>query len=182
MVRYLANGGLDASFSGDGKAFVDFVGGTDSANAIVLRPDGKIVLGGYAQVAPCDAWGVCKYGFALAQFLANGNPDTTFGNSNGRIYYTPPSTAAAYAMTRQADGKLVLAGHTANADITVARFNPNGALDTTFSGGVVRVNYGSGTTNRAYAVKVQTDGKIIAAGDVIASSDSAFSVVRFLAK
>jgi uncharacterized delta-60 repeat protein len=85
-------------------------------------------------------------------------------------------------MARQADGKLVLAGHTGNTDLTVARFNQNGLLDSTFGGGVIRVNFGPSTTNRAYAVKVQTDGKIVTAGQIIGTSDYAFGVVRFLAK
>ncbi len=50
LARYLPNGALDPAFGADGTTTLDFVGGHDEANDIVIDPlDGKIVLGGFAQ-------------------------------------------------------------------------------------------------------------------------------------
>ena len=69
---------------------------------------------------------------------------------------------------QQADGKIVAAGST-NTNYAsaydqgnwfVERVGPGGALDTTFSGGVVILDFGT-TTERAKNVAIQPDGKIL---------------------
>lgn len=46
LARYNADGSLDLSFGGDGKVTTGFTGG-DSANAVAVQADGKIVAAGY---------------------------------------------------------------------------------------------------------------------------------------
>ena len=46
LARYLPNGTLDPTFSGDGKVTTDFVSDYDEARALALQPDGKIVVAG----------------------------------------------------------------------------------------------------------------------------------------
>ena len=49
LARYLPNGTLDATFSGDGRVLTDFGSGSDDyAFALALQPDGKIVVAGYS--------------------------------------------------------------------------------------------------------------------------------------
>ncbi len=48
IVRLNAIGALDTSFGQSGLMRFDFFGGSDGANAVVIQPDGKIVIGGYA--------------------------------------------------------------------------------------------------------------------------------------
>lgn len=49
VARYGANGGPDTGFDGDGKLTLDFFGGFDSAEAVVIQPDARIVVGGSAK-------------------------------------------------------------------------------------------------------------------------------------
>ena len=74
----------------------------------------------------------------------------------------------ALALALQPDGKIVVAGmSTASGsyDFALARYLPNGTLDTTFSGdGTVLTDFGSGSRDWAYALALQPDGKIVVAG------------------
>src|SRR5262249_13154175 len=66
-------------------------------------------------------------------------------------------------------------------DFAVARFNPNGSLDTTFGpkgSGLVITDVGGGGFTEAWAVVLQSDGKIIAAGDRYGSNED-FALVRY---
>jgi uncharacterized delta-60 repeat protein len=78
----------------------------------------------------------------------------------------------------QADGKLVAAGaaSTANGsgDFALARYNPDGTLDTTFgTGGKVTTNFAD---DHASALALQADGKLVAAG---LTRDSSTSMTNF---
>ena len=46
LVRYLADGSLDASFGADGKVTTDLTGDQDQIKAIAIQPDGKIIVVG----------------------------------------------------------------------------------------------------------------------------------------
>lgn len=54
--------GLDPSFGAGGKLTVDFFGGYDAAKAVLILPDGKIVIGGEAQNGT-------QYGLGLIRIL-----------------------------------------------------------------------------------------------------------------
>src|SRR4029079_12439575 len=49
IARYLPNGKLDHSFSGDGKRTISFADG-GGANAVVVQADGKILIAGTADI------------------------------------------------------------------------------------------------------------------------------------
>src|SRR5207244_1194798 len=73
----------------------------------------------------------------------------------------------------RADGRIVAVGDAAGAGFLVARYNPNGTLDTTFSGdGKQTTNFGGG--GGANAVALQGD-KVIAVG----FGGSGFALVRY---
>jgi uncharacterized delta-60 repeat protein len=179
LVRYNENGSLDTSFGSAGIVTTDFSGGADRAQSMALLPDGRIVVAGVGQVSggcfpnPCE-----RYGVALAQYNADGSLDSTFGNGGGMLYDFVSSTGA-YAMARRPDGKLVLAGHHGNEDFMILLCQPNGSLDESFLGtGAVVAGFAPGA-DRANAVLVQPDGKIIAAGRAAASGLlSQFGIVR----
>lgn len=48
VARLDTNGQLDSSFDHDGKLVIDFNGETDTATALAIQPDRKIIVGGYA--------------------------------------------------------------------------------------------------------------------------------------
>jgi uncharacterized delta-60 repeat protein len=62
VARYLPTGELDATFGTAGKVTIDFFGAIDGAVGVVVQPDGRIVVGGFARNAGST-------GFALARLL-----------------------------------------------------------------------------------------------------------------
>ena len=106
----------------------------------------------------------------------DGDLDPGFGEG-GKV--TTAFGAAAYSMAVQPDGKLVLAGG-GTTDFALARYNGDGTLDSSFG------ENGKVTTkilhlyNWAFAVAIQTDGKIVAAGGAgdFSTSDG-FALARY---
>jgi uncharacterized delta-60 repeat protein len=148
----VAAGDLDPSFSASGLRVINF-GGTDAAHAVLVQPDGRIVLAGGG--APASS-------FCVARLRANGAPDTTFGPGGKRVIDFGGANEAAYGAALQADGKLVLAGHS-DLRVAVARLNPNGSLDKTFSVDG-KMTFSWGPISAARAVLAQLNGKILVAG------------------
>jgi uncharacterized delta-60 repeat protein len=69
LARYNSNGTLDHSFSGDGKQTTDFAHRADSARAVAVRTDGRILVAGRSGKA-----------FALARYTAAGKLDRSFSH------------------------------------------------------------------------------------------------------
>ena len=180
LARYNRNGTLDTSFGGDGKVTTDFAGG-GAALAVQIQPDGKIVAVGYASRTTGPD-------FALARYNRNGTLDTSFGRRRQGDHRLPWAGDFAEDLALQADGKIVAAGSivaTADEvfhDFALARYNPNGTLDRSFSGdGKVITTFGG--INGASGVGVQPDGKIVAAGGGLAAGSGApeddFALARY---
>ena len=175
LARYNADGSLDTSFGTGGKVLTA-IGSTDSANALVRQPDGKLVAAGYSHT------GASGYDFALARYNVDGSLDTSFG-SGGKVttaFSSGPDLV--YALTLQPDGKLVAAGRADNGsddDFALARYNADGSLDTSFgTGGKATTFIGSGD-DLAYALALQPDGKLVAAGSNLQGPQSVIALARF---
>ncbi len=82
----------------------------------------------------------------------------------------------------QADGKTVVVGstrHAAGIDFAVARYNPDGSLDTSFDGdGRVTTDFGN-IFEVGSAVAIQADGKIVVAGSRGFGTGADFALVRY---
>jgi uncharacterized delta-60 repeat protein/uncharacterized repeat protein (TIGR01451 family) len=164
LARYNPDGTLDVTFGIGGKVTTDFgLFPFEWAHAVVLQPDGKIVVAGTATPQPGP------FDFAVARYNLNGTLDTTFG-TGGKVTtdLAPPfgSTDFAYAAALQADGKIVVGGFSSGngLDFALVRYTANGSLDGTFgSGGRVLTNLG-GDQDEVHALALQPDGKIVAAG------------------
>jgi uncharacterized delta-60 repeat protein/uncharacterized repeat protein (TIGR02543 family) len=73
------------------------------------------------------------------------------------------TSAVAHAAVLQPDGKLIVGGTAGELDFAVARYNPDGSLDSTFgTGGIVTNNIA--IFSAIQALVLQPDGKIVAAG------------------
>ncbi len=76
--------------------------------------------------------------FALARYNPNGSLDTSFSGDGKQITgFGAETNDQANGVALQGDGKIVVAGSTSSfggSDFALARYNPNGSLDTTFSG------------------------------------------------
>ena len=177
VARLNADGSFDTSFNGTGKATIDF-GGIDGANAVALRPDGKIVLAGFT--GPAVAGGA-TVDFAVARLTTGGGLDTGFdGDGKATIDFGFNDVANAVAL--QPDGKIVLAGSAVGVspDFAVARLNADGGLDSSFgSDGLVTYNFGA--TEAANGVALQPDGKVVVVGSTSVSSGGDFAVLRLTA-
>ena len=177
VYRYLSNGSLDITFSGDGKVNIGFGGGKqDFATDLVIQSDGKIVVSGYT----ADA-NFANYNFAVGRLNANGSLDTTF-SGDGKQITNFGGDDFAQGMALQTDGKIVVAGEKRTASpffvsFALARYNTDGNLDTTFNGVGRRVfSVISGSNSYARDVVVQSDGKIVVLGTAEPFVD--FALVR----
>jgi uncharacterized delta-60 repeat protein len=183
LARYNTDGSLDSTFGNGGKVLTDVSTNRDEAAALVVRPDGKIVVGGpvYVGVTFCTT-DACRYfGFALAQYNPDGSLDKSFGHG-GIVMQDFARSSADYALQLLPDGKLAAVGY-ASDDFALALFNPNGTLiDTIGKKGRVTAAFGP-YHEVAYAVALQPDGKIVAAGTATVDPNNLlngdFALVRF---
>jgi len=174
LARYNSDGPLDPSFSGDGKQTTDFGGGA-GANGVALQADGKIVAVGAA------FGGATGSDFALARYNPDGSLDPSFSaDGKRRTNFGPGSDDGATGIALQGDGRIIAVGGAGASDFALARFNPDGSLDTSFSGdGKQRTNFGG--FDRASGVVLQGDGGIVAVGTGLGPSQSSdFAVARYL--
>jgi uncharacterized delta-60 repeat protein len=177
LVRYTASGSLDSSFGSGGIVATSF----PATSTEVIQPDGKIVVAG----------GDGSTAWALARYNANGTLDTSFG-SGGEVWTIPagyPSVGGIAGMALQGDGKIVVAtglgtgSGPGSQQFTVARYNANGTLDTSFgtagTGIVVAPGVPGGHQEEATSVVIQSDGKIVATGWTWLSSQGECVTRRF---
>jgi uncharacterized delta-60 repeat protein len=156
IARLNADGTLDTSFSGDGKQTVDF-GGNDAAEKVALTSEGKIVVSGE---------GGGGTDMAVTRLNSDGSVDTSFGTS-GKELIDFGGTETARGLAIQPDGKLLVEGSTSavgEGDLAIARLNPNGGLDSSFSGdGKLTLGYGA-PNEFGTGVVVQQNGRIVVMG------------------
>lgn len=163
VVRYNADGSLDTSFGGGGYVQTR-LGFDDRALSVALQPDNKIVAAGftYRESSGPDA------DFAVVRYNADGSMDTSFGSDGRVITSFGGGLDIGRSVRIQSDGRIVVAGiaRNTNDDFAVARYNPNGSLDTSFgAGGTVTTAFASSSGNdRANSVSIQSDGKLVVAG------------------
>ncbi|MFN2542749.1 MAG: delta-60 repeat domain-containing protein [Chthoniobacterales bacterium] len=168
IVRYNTNGTLDRSFGTNGRVTTDFPGLAAVPSAVIIQPDGKILVGG-------GAFPLFTFlgDFKIVRYNANGTLDTTFGDSGIVTTSFPGQGSYAFALALQSDGKIIAAGtdfvdfsseDSSNTDFALARYNSDGTPDTTFgSGGQLTTDF-DGFNDDVYAVLIQPDNKIVAVG------------------
>jgi len=158
LARYDTDGSLDPGFSGDGKQTTGFGGIGDRANGVAIQDDGKIVAVGHAGGDGSDAPG----DFALARYNPDGSLDHSF-SSDGRQTTDFGGNDEALDVALQSDGKIVVVGRGGRDGFALARYNPDGSLDPSFSDdGMLTSDVGDSAA--AFAVVIQSDGKILAVG------------------
>ena len=167
LARYNPDGSLDRTFGAGGTAITDFSGASDAAWALAVQPDGKLV-----------AAGVGNGDFALVRYNADGTLDTQFG-IGGKIATDFGRDDRANALAVQQDGKIIAAGVADGLDFALARYGTDGTLDATFGiGGSVVTDF-SGNRDSAFAVAIQPDGMIVAAGVTGTFPTAQFALARY---
>jgi uncharacterized delta-60 repeat protein len=186
-VRYNANGSLDAGFGAGGVVITNIGDVSDTANAVALQTDGKILVTGEMGIfrPPGEER---NSDLALVRYNADGSLDTSFG-TNGRTISDFGPAAEYYAedvgdIIVLPDGKIVVVGDSDGAgyyDFLIARYNANGSLDQTFgTNGRTKTDLGNGYQDGAAGAALQADGKIVSVGAALPNSfDLDFALVRY---
>ncbi|SDX40540.1 delta-60 repeat domain-containing protein [Allochromatium warmingii] len=149
--------------------------------------------------APFKAHALASFNSVLAEpsnvdldinMTANTDSDATAINTapifmesvGGKVTTDFGSYEFGYSIKQQTDGKILLAGSGFNInsyyDFTLARYNPDGSLDTGFGkNGRLKTDFGG--SEGAYNITMQSDGKILVTGpsDVTGSID--FALARY---
>ena len=151
LARFNADGGIDESFNPPIGVYPAGV------RAIVVRPDGKILVGGLF-----DSPTVPFRNIMLLN--ENGSENTAFtANTNSTVH----------AIALQPDGKIFIGGAFTEVNggtrFGIARLNANGSVDTSFSLSLRTI----------YAIAVQPDGSVLLGGNFVLTSPNA---VRCIAK
>jgi uncharacterized delta-60 repeat protein len=181
VARLNSDGSMDGSYASGG-LFAAQLGADPNPysglQAIVLQPDGKLLLAGGAK----DATG--QGAVLVARLNAQGNLDGSFGNGGKATPQLGEGTSpnsGANALALQPDGKIVIAGSGTDTNnpaqpdaAVVARLDSEGKnLDPSFgSGGKVlsRLGQSAPVITTPHAVALQPDGKPVVAGEAIDGS------------
>lgn len=145
IARINPNGSIDTTFD-PGNVIATATGST-RVNSVALQPNGQVIIGG---------WFFTSFGgnsrVNLIRLNANGSLDTTFLIGTG-------TNEEVNAIDIQPDGKIVIGGfftsYNGATATRIARINPNGSLDSTFSAGANLV---------VSSIHVRPDGKLLVGG------------------
>jgi uncharacterized delta-60 repeat protein len=179
-----AVGALDTSFDSVGYTTHDSAAGgagIDVAEDAVIDASGNIIVVGYSHNGT-------NYDMAIWRYKDDGSLDPGF---NGVGYVTHDGAAggsgadAGISVTIDTNGKVLVAGYSyngTNSDMTVWRYNSDGTLDTGFNtvGYVSHDNLAGGSGNdRANALLIDANGKIVVAGYSSNGTDFDMALWRF---
>jgi|GEM_PF-1320719 len=171
VLRYNTNGTLDTTFNSTGVvlASIDKTKPNTAAD-VKIQSDDKIVVCGTSYVGSYED-------IAIIRLNTNGTLDNTF-NGTGKVTsgFLKSGSDVIQKLAVQSDGKILAAGYTSSNNISLARYNANGTLDTSFSAkGYVTNNFQHtyfGNSFNSLAVLSQTDGKVLVVGDYYSSTSN----------
>lgn len=167
ILKLKENGTPDSTFGVNGWASAPALGFEDEARAMVVQPDGKILLAGTAEVAS----GTKKYDYAVARFNANGTIDGGFG-SGGVVTLNINDNDIADGIALQKDGKILVGGTSdedGDANYTVVRYSSLGVIDGSYGvGGIATYDMAAfgtaGSKDHGYGMAIQSDDKVLLTG------------------
>ncbi|WP_438015712.1 hypothetical protein WMF18_33280 [Sorangium sp. So ce315] len=172
LLRLGANGATGDALFGNtsgGKSLID-TGGSETVTDGLVLSNNKILVVGDRSGDPF-----------VARASPDGFPDSSFGAGSGHVVLSPSFTARAVAV--DAEGRILVAGHVDSAgqsDVVVARLLADGQPDPAFGTGGQRVIAVPGSSERAAALALLADGRIVVAGASDQNGDVDFQVRRLL--
>ena len=165
---------LDPGFGVDGRVIVEIGGQADRAQAVLVQPDGRILLAGSSSDGDSRR---CS----LIRLLADGSPDPAFG-INGLVQVDAgPGDDEILALALMADGRIVAGGYSrgADRDFLLLRFTADGQLDQSFGrSGLVITPVGRGD-DEITGLRVDPDGAVVAAGVATGTQGRVLALVRY---
>lgn len=158
------DGDLDPSFGSGGQLllkvdpFNEPIGATLVAKDVVVQPNGKIVLAGYASASGESEW-------IVVRLNADGSYDNTFGGGQNGIayfYVFGPADNQAVSVALRPNGKILVGGtidDSNNGLVTAVaiQLNSDGSFDTSWgNNGAVYFTPAAGTSTRTTAIVLDT--------------------------
>jgi uncharacterized delta-60 repeat protein len=151
LLRLNADGSVDPGFRPEVQGWL--------VDAIVVQPDGKLLVGGeFDRVRD-------TFGDVNCANLARLNPDGTVDRS----FVSGVPDLAPYVITLQPNGRILVGGSGHWSDPVLVRLHANGSLDTSFVPGTIEAEFGGG--NGITAILLQDDGRVLVGGYFIAYHD-----------
>jgi uncharacterized delta-60 repeat protein len=161
--RFNADGSLDTTFGNGGAVITSLSTETTFGAGIAVQSDGKIVA-----ISSTINQNLQPDSVAAVRYNADGTLDTGFGTAG---IATIVAHASANAVALQSDGKIILAGSSQTIqgeNFLVARFDTDGTLDPGFGqAGILTSLFGTNVSQRARAIAIQSDGKIVVTGETL---------------
>lgn len=160
--RYLSDGQPDLTFGIGGMATLS-VYGNDYPQAMVLQPDGKVLVCGYTDYTNDST------DLFVVRFTTDGAPDPSFGSNGVVDISTYQRGMQATDLLLAADGGIIIGGtlHPDNGPLDgfVMKLSSDGSLDVSFQGGTVPLPNPLGGTSGVLSIASDAQGRIIAAGE-----------------
>jgi uncharacterized delta-60 repeat protein len=171
LTRFNEDGSLDTTFGEDGIVKYSYSDVTDEIENIVLKPDGNILVVGFAGSVTYN------YNTLLGQFNADGSVDTAFGD-DGFVSEDVANFDVADEVKLLADGSIIIGGTSGegppnSVQLAVWKYSADGSAYMDFGDeGFAQVQlpnlYGLG-----YAMDIQADEKILIGGQARATAGNA---------
>ena len=174
-VRFHHDGALDQSF-GEGGVALTAIGANGHASAIAIQPDGQIVVVGYSVTNETTG------GITLVRYKSDGTLDRAFGKKGIAVPPVGNRFGSASAIAIQLDGKIIIGGGINIGgfdDFAIACYNPDGTPDQFFGNGGLVTTAIDKAGDRASAIAIQPDGKIIAVGLGKGDEKNHFALARY---
>ena len=134
VVRYNADGSLDATFSHNGRFSTTIGPAQDIASGVAIDSEGRVVAAGVTKLK-----GSQRTALALARIRPGGTLDPTFGTAGTVVTSFSPSPQSDGALTLAIDsaGRIVTGGFAGETQrygsfLALARYEPDGILDPSF--------------------------------------------------
>jgi uncharacterized delta-60 repeat protein len=157
-------GALDPTFGSGGQVISSFSNYYDYVNAVTTQSDGKIVVAGDSRTSGSTTGSA----FLVARYNVDGSVDTSFGTGGytATDFSKGNDVANAVALQPQASGpsKILAAGGAGVGGFSVARYNANGTLDTTFGSKHDNGKVTAGVGGTLQSMVVDGAGRILVAG------------------
>jgi uncharacterized delta-60 repeat protein len=173
LIRYNVDGSLDSGFGGDGLVTTNTApSSSDNAFGVARQGNGMLIAVG-------DGAGFLDQDFTAIRYQSDGSLDPAFdGDGIAKTNFGQvPSNDLAFDVVLQPDGGIVVVGVEQSIGFGLVRYNPDGSLDSSFGDDGKVITYTADPPDEAWAVSLQEDAKIVAAGVSYGLGD--FVVARY---
>jgi uncharacterized delta-60 repeat protein len=169
-------GELDSSFGEDGRVATALNQFGDQAYALIVQPDGRILVAGSSSNG-------ANLDFALVRYTQDGVLDPSFNLDGTVTTMVGREDDEIAAIAVQNDGYIVAAGYSvteSGRDFALVRYTPDGLPDHSFGlGGIVVTEYGN-QDDELTSLAVDSEGRLVVAGYTTGTAGRAVIVARYL--